>query len=389
MKRLTLYAAVVMTTLTLTLLLYQFRGIILLLILAILVSAAIRPAILFLTNKFHIPRSAATMSVYLAGSAAVLLLLFIPGSAYTNELQTMFDNIATTYETRFPQWMEGTTIERAIASELPPPDQLYETLVGPIFGQQILGLTRGFLGLISGTAIILVLSIYWTIDQARLERYWLSILPAGWRVQARQIWREIEKDVGAYFRSEIIQSLAAAVLLGIVYSLVGIEYPLLLAGLAALFWLIPLAGAVLAVLPVLAVGFLNGSLGLSLVAALCALAILSGLEMIVEPRLFNRRRYNSTTTVLLMLVFVQDFGLVGLIMAPPITAALQILFNHWLEITTDTRKPAGEIALLQKRLEMTMSAQTQNGNTLTPELVSLGNRLSRLLDEANQLVPEE
>jgi hypothetical protein len=131
-------------------------------------------------------------------------------------------------------------------------------------------------------------------------------------------------------------------------------------------------------------------LGLSLVAALCTLAILSGLELVVEPRLFNRRRYNATTTVLLMLVFVEDFGLLGLIMAPPITAALQIFFNHWLEnvAVTPAKKPAGEIALLQKRLDRMMAAQTQNGNKLSPEVISLGDRLSKLLDEADGLLAE-
>lgn len=389
-KRLALYAVVVMATLTLALLLYQFRGILFLLILAMLVSAAIRPAVLLLINRFHIPRVGATMSVYLIGTAVILLFLLVPGSALITELQGMFNDIAATYETRFPEWMEGTTIEQAVAAELPPPDRLYETLVGPIFGQEILGLTRGLLGLIGGAGVVLVLSIYWTIDQARLERYWLSILPAGYRVQARQIWRATETEVGAYIRSETIQSMAAALLLGLIYWLLGLEYPLILAGLTAVAWLIPLAGAVLAVLPVLAFGLLNGTLGLSLVAALCTLAILSGLELVVEPRLFNRRRYNATTTVLLMLVFVEDFGLLGLIMAPPITAALQIFFNHWLEnvAVTTAKKPAGEIALLQKRLDRMMAAQTQNGNKLSPEVISLGDRLSKLLDEADGLLAE-
>lgn len=391
MKRLALYAAVVMGTLTLAILLYQFRAILILLVLAILASAAIRPAVLFLVDRFHLPRVMAAIGVYLFGSLILLSLLFIPGSVLINELQTLFDDIAVTYEARFPEWMEGTTIEQAIAAELPPPDQLYEILVGPIFGQEILGLTRGLLGLIGGSAVVLVLSIYWTVDQARLERYWLSILPAGWRVQARQIWRATEKGVGAYIRSETIQGLVAAILLGLIYWLLGLEYPLILAVLAAVAWLVPLVGAFFAVLLVIGVGLLNGTVGLSLVAALCTLAILSGLELVVEPRLFNRRRYNSTTMVLLMLVLVEDFGLLGLIMAPPITAALQIFFNHWLGniSTPSTQKSAGEITLLQKRLEKMMAAQTENGAELPPEVVNLGHRLSKLLDEADGLLVEE
>jgi hypothetical protein len=35
-----------------------------------------------------------------------------------------------------------------------------------------------------------------------------------------------------------------------------------------------------------------------------------------------------------------------------------------------------------------MAAQTQNGNKLSPEVISLGDRLSKLLDEADGLLAE-
>lgn len=376
-----------MATVTLAFILYQFIEILLLLVIALVVSAAIQPAVTFLVTRFNIPRVYATMGVYLTGLIIVLLFIIVPGNALIEEFQTLFNNIAATYEARFPDWMEGSTLEQAIAAELPPPDQLYETLANPLFGQQVLGLTRGLFGLLGGAAISLVLSIYWTVDQARLERYWFSILPSTRRVQARKIWRTTEAGVGAYFRSEIIQSAAAALLLLAVYSLLGLDFPLILAGLAAVAWLIPLVGVVFAVLPVLAVGLLQNTLGLSLVAALCTIAILSGLELLVEPRLFNRRRYNSTATVLMMLVFFQDFGLVGLIMAPPITAALQIIFNNILEnlATASAKKPVGEVGLLRERLAGLIMTQRENGNEVSAELVNLTTRLSDLLDEANRL----
>jgi predicted PurR-regulated permease PerM len=124
-------------------------------------------------------------------------------------------------------------------------------------------------------------------------------------------------------------------------------------------------------------------------AALATIAILSGLELLVEPRLFNRRKNNSTMTVILMVVLVEDFGLVGLIMAPPITAALQIFFYHWLESAASglPNKPAVEINQLQERFEKLVNSQTQNGESLPPALENLGNRLAKLLEEAGQLKP--
>ena len=377
-----------MATLTLVLLFYQFRNIAILFVLAVLVAAAIRPAIHLLVDKWRVPRPAATLVIYFISTAFLLLLLLLPGSTFINEIQAMVNDFAAAYEAQYPMWLEGTTVEQTLAARLPPPDQFYQALVNPDVGQQVLGITRGLFGLIGGIAVVLILSMYWTIDQARLERYWLSLLPAGRRMQARKIWRATEISVGVYLRSEIAQSLAAALLLFLAYSLLGLDYPLILAVLGAIAWLVPLVGAVLAVIPVLLIGLLNNTLGLSAVAGLCTIAILSGLELVVEPRLFSRRRYSPILTVFLMLVFVEDFGLLGLVMAPPLAAALQIIFDHWLEFnaTTAATKPVKEINELKERLEKIMAAQTQNGNPVSPEITNLGSRLSGLIDDANQLM---
>jgi predicted PurR-regulated permease PerM len=377
-----------MATVTAVLLLYQFRSIAILVVMAVLVGAAVRPAIVFLVDERHMPRPAATLIVYFISTAFLLIFLLIPGSTFINEIQAMVDDFAATYEGRYPMWLEGTTIEQALASRLPPPDQFYQALVNPDVAQQVLGFTRGLFGLIGGIAIVLVLSIYWTIDQARLERYWISLLPANRRMQARKIWRATEISVGAYLRSEIAQSLAAVLLLFLAYRLLGLEYPLILAVLGAVAWLVPLVGVVLAVIPVLLIGLLNNTLGLSAVAGLCTIAILSGLELVVEPRLAVHRRYSPILTVFLMLVFVEDFGLLGLVMAPPLAATLQIIFDHWLEYnaTTTSTRPVKEINELKTRLEKLLADQTQNGSPISPEITNLGHRLSGLIDDANKLV---
>ncbi len=377
-----------MLALMLGVLIYQFRGIAILFILAVLFSAAIRPLVILLAERFSLARATATLTIYILIIIIILLFIIVPSNALLNESQTILNDIASTYETQYPTWTEGSSFEQAIAAELPPPDRLYETLIGPLFGQEILSFTSGLMSVLGGSAVILILSVYWTIDQPLLERYWLSLLPANKRVQAGQIWRATEAGIGAYFRSEIIQSILAALALALIYWLLGLPFPLILAGLAAVAWLIPLVGALFAILPLLAVGLIYNSIGLSIAAALCTIVILSGLELIIEPKLFNRRRYNSTTTVLLMLIFVDAFGLIGLLMAPPIAAALEIFFKYWLEniSTAPPEKPSVEITHLQERFETMMAKQDITGDPLSPELKNLSERLAKLIHEANNIV---
>ena len=164
----------------------------------------------------------------------------------------------------------------------------------------ILGFTQGIGGVVSDAFIILFLSLYWSINQIHFERLWLSLLPSGQRKQARGIWRTIELDLGAYIRSEVVQSLLAGLLLGLGYWLLGSPYPALLALIGALAWLIPVVGCALAMILPLLVGLLT-SVQLGLTTALYTLVVLIALEVWVEPRLFRRKWDNPILTVVMLL----------------------------------------------------------------------------------------
>jgi predicted PurR-regulated permease PerM len=190
----------------------------------------------------------------------------------------------------------------------------------------LLGFTQGLGDLVSGALIVFFLSLYWSLDQIHFERLWLSLLSSGQRKQARGIWRTIELDLGAYIRSEVIQSLLAGLLLGLGYWLLGSPYPILLAVVGALAWLIPVVGALLAVILPLLMGLLTG-VQLSLVTALYTLAVLVVLQFWVEPRLFRRKWDNPILTLVILLAMADAFGLLGILLAPPLSAVCQILWN--------------------------------------------------------------
>jgi predicted PurR-regulated permease PerM len=207
---------------------------------------------------------------------------------------------------------------------------LFEALTGTqgqLVLPAILGFTQGIGGVVSGGLVILLLSLYWSINQIHFERLWLSLLPAGQRKQARGIWRTIEPDLGAYIRSELIQSLLAGLLLGLGYWLLGSPYPTLLALIGALAWLVPVVGAPLAVILPLALGLLT-SVQLSLFTALYTLVVLIALQVWVEPRLSKRKWNNPILTMVILLAMADAFGLIGMLVTPPLSAVCQILWSR-------------------------------------------------------------
>ena len=215
-------------------------------------------------------------------------------------------------------------------SRLPPPSKLFEAFTGAqgqLVLPALLGFTQGIGGVVSAGLVILLLSLYWSINQIHFERLWLSLLPSGQRTRARGIWRTIEPDLGAYIRSEVIQSLLAGLLLGLGYWLLGSPYPILLALIGALAWLIPVVGAPLAVILPLTLGLLT-SVQLSLFTALFTLVVLIALQVWVEPRLSKRKWNNPVLTIVIILAMADAFGLFGMLVAPPLSVVCQILWSR-------------------------------------------------------------
>jgi hypothetical protein len=114
--------------------------------------------------------------------------------------------------------------------------------------------------------------------------------------------------------------------LGFGYWLLGSPYPALLALIGALAWLIPVVGAPLAMILPLVLGLLT-SVQLGLTTALYTLVVLIALQVWVEPRLFRRKWNNPVLTLVILLAMGDAFGLLGIILAPPLSAVCQILWG--------------------------------------------------------------
>jgi predicted PurR-regulated permease PerM len=216
-----------------------------------------------------------------------------------------------------------------VAEQLPSSNDLYQALTSAE-GLNILTEEGGlgdFLSSFGYIAIIIVLSIYWSADQLRFERITVSLFPTDHRPKALHILRTVEKGVGAYLRSELLQSLLAGLILGVGYGLIGLRYPALLAVWGAVVRLIPWFGVLIAVLPLFFLGI--GSVPISsLLAVLYTVLVLRVLKTVVEQRVVNQRRNNSLLIVLFVVILAEAFGLIGVLLAPPLAVAVQILLQE-------------------------------------------------------------
>ncbi|MEZ4663092.1 MAG: AI-2E family transporter [Caldilineaceae bacterium] len=390
MKQIVLFTTVVLAIILAFAVAWQLISIVLLFFVSLVIAATLRTPIDALIQR-GFSRTLATSLVYGVLLALIIGLLLIISIALMDELSLLLTDLSTVYTRLQMRWQSGQRLGPLVAARLPPPEQVAQWVTDSDLAnlaQGALGFTQNMANLISQLLVALVLSIYWTTDRLRFERLWLSFLPTGQRIEARATWRTLEDGVGAYTRSEMLQSFLAGGLLTGGYWLLGVHYPFLLALVAALAWLIPLVGGLIALLPLAAVAWLNVSPIVFVVSILYTIGILCIMEFVVERRLYPNSRYQRVLVLLVMIALADFYCLIGLLVAPFLATVIQISLNKLIESSTKPEPPTlseslrVDLQLLQTRLH---EVQTQiQGNADEPA----AKRLSSLTARLNTLVLE-
>ena len=391
MKQLAWYTIVTLSTLAGVFLLWELRTAVILFILSLTVAAILRPLVDYLVQR-RLPRGLAlTITYFLVFSLIVGLGLFLGGPIIA-ELQALATNLPVNYEHIKAQWLTASLFQQVLARSFPDLNSFSQILskgMGNSTVQNFLGMTLGSFDLLSNVMIVLILSIYWSADQEHFKRLWLSLFPAELRSRWRDVWQNIENEIGSYLRSELIQSLLTVIFLAVGYRLIGLNYPVLLALIGAVGWSIVWFGGLVVVIPALLAG-LSISPAVGLLAAAFSILLLSFLEFVVEPRLFNRERLSSLLVVITVLLMVKQFGIIGFFIAPPLAAAFSILVNHVFQTSTASATislpppPTVQFEILRERLNTVQSIIDKRPEPPQPEIINLVNRLDKLVNRANQ-----
>ncbi len=389
MTRIVRYTIIVLTTLTVLLLVWQFSVAILLFLLSLAVAAALRPLISSITGR-NVPKRLALGIVYFLLIAAILSSLLLIGPSLLDELQRATDDFLANYDRAKVEWpLRGTLFQQTLAEQLPPSADFYQALTseeGVSVLAGVFGVAQNFFSTLGYIAIVIVLSLYWSADQFRFERLGLSLLSEEHHPKALHVWRSVEAGVGEYLRSQIIQSVIASVLLWLGYSVLGIRYPVLLALWGGIVRLIPWFGAVIAVLPVLFLGIgISSTVGI--LATIYTIGILLTLNLIIEPRFFPRHKYSSLLIVLFVIALAETFGFIGVVLAPPLAVAIQILFQHLYPTVTPTfsSEMSKQVNDIRKRL---FELKRRLLHSRSRECRYLLDRLHRLVNETAEHLQE-
>jgi hypothetical protein len=137
------------------------------------------------------------------------------------------------------------------------------------------------------------------------------------------------------------------------------------------------------ILPLL-LGLLTGA-QFSLFTVLYTLIVLIALQIWVEPRLLRRKWNNPILTLVILLAMADAFGLLGIILAPPLSVICQILWNLFVSdrLAPDTAVQVSDLKERQARLRLAIEEME---GPPPPLIVSSMERLAGLLEKAEPVL---
>lgn len=385
MRRLALFALVVLATLTAAFIFWELRQGVIILLLSLAAAAALAPIVDFWTAR-GVPRPFALGLAYGLGLLVLGLLLYMTAGSLVSDVKGATDDIAVAYKQVKTQWPEGNAMQREVAARLPT--DLSAALVGldPTgLAKGLLGFALGAFGVLGELTIILILSIFWSASATGFERLWLSLLPVDQRAHARDAWEAIKSGVGQQILNDLIQSLVAVVLLLAVFHAMGLAHPTLAAAAGGLFRLVPLVGVILAVLTAVLSEVTTDPV-LAGLAAVCMVGVLMLLDLFVA-RVLRPRCYSRLLVTLIVVAFTDAYGLTGLLVAPAAAAGIQIIFEKLLSALETAPAAPRKLAQIDERVAKLQELMAGRGPDAAPELANVVERLSALVASAEGATP--
>ena len=375
----------VLTTIMAIVIFWLFRTAVIYVLISLILAASIRPFITRLVGKKIIIRLIWILFYLIViGGLSTLFIFAIQTSA--TELQTMAQGVSAQDKWTLLLWSDNTGLQ-SLFERLPSPSVLFQAIIGnegelivPVF----FGIVQDIGGVIGAIAIILVLSVYWSINQNHFERLWLSLLPSDQRKQVRGIWERIESDIGDYVRGQVLHSILAGIILGLGYWLIGSPSPALLALVGIIGSMIPVVGLFLVVFTTLVLGLLT-SAQISLFTVLYTIVILTALAIWVKPRLINRQWDNPILTLVLMVALADSLGIIGIVIAPLLSIIFQILWGWLIRRSTKT-SPVSLLSDLKVRLANLSATVNEMEEPRLPLITSSLERITGLLEEAEPVL---
>ena len=318
-QRIQTLCLLVLSTIAVATALYWLRPILIPFILAVFFSLGLTPLVDAQTQRLKFPGALAVLTTLILMS---IILLFIAGLV-SSSLQELSANAAAYQEQILLMLERGRAALPLEALGIEDADAAFDPLsVIPVasVGGLLMGTTNAILDLFSQGFIVMIFTFFLLAGSSGVNR------------QQSGVRSEIESQVKGYIVNQTLISAGTGTLVWLILAMLGVDLALVFGLFTFLLNFIPNIGSIIAVLLPLPVVLFSPDL--STTQAVLAIALPMSVQFVIgnviTPKIMGDALDLHPVTILLALMFWGAlWGIVGMLLATPITSILKILMERF------------------------------------------------------------
>lgn len=285
-----------------------------------------------LLEKGKVPRTLAILIPYIVFIGIVSGLIAFIGPILSEQITDLIKN--------FPKYVEAISsfilnmsqtrwFEWAMEQQYVSFEQIEETLTGyaTSLPENITSSFTKVLGVVTNITLTIItvpfILFYMLKDGHKLPPTAVKILPTTYRREGLKIFQDLYETLAAYIQGQLIVSLAVGLGCFIGYTIIGLEYALVLGIVVAVANIIPYLGPFIGAAPAVIIALLESPTK-ALLAALVVTVVQQIDGNFLSPLIIGKRLNTHPLTIILLLIGAGSFGgILGMILAVPTYAVLK------------------------------------------------------------------
>jgi HAD superfamily hydrolase (TIGR01509 family) len=330
------------------LLIYSFRSILPLLIIAFLTAYILAPIVDWASKRLRIKRGLAAVLLYLIGLALLATVPAIVVPSVIGEVRALVTDLGDIIN-RAIAWLDGIESFEAfgyvitvpaltipsVSLELDKAMDLLGGTISPIAGGALSVVKTVALG-VGQISLLVVISFYLLIDADRIGSAWQGIVPPAFREEIGKLIAQINKTWNAFLRGQLVLCIVIGMMTFAATSALGLRFSIALGIVAGILELIPSLGPTLAAVPAILLALFQGSsylpvsnLAVAIIVTITYLAIQSIENNLLVPRIMGSTlNLHPAVVIIGVLGGVTLGGILGALLASPTLATSRHIMRY-------------------------------------------------------------
>ncbi len=244
-----------------------------------------------------------------------------------SELLPMWQRLEGRFPEELGHWEEKA--RAAVSENLPDVAGKAGKLLGNLFSNLLHGLL-----FVLNLIFVPVFAFYLLVDFPQVKRGATELVPLPYRETVLARVGEVDQAVAGFVRGQLTIALVLAAINATGLAIIGVPMGILLGILAGLANMIPYMALVVGLAPALLLCWMEHQ---SLGRLVAVVAVFAGAQMlegtVLSPRILGKSVNLHPVWVLLAVIAGGSlFGFVGMLLAVPVAAAIQVFARHWLAL---------------------------------------------------------